>query len=348
MGVFSSGGVGFDLGSANSTIYLENEGVVLREPSCALINTEEEEGGFVAFGREARIMSGRTPKSVELVNPVMNGAVSDTQQAVALINALTDKAIGKKRSLEKSRLVITAAQGLTNVETEALRSVIRQTGAKKAFIARAPIAAALGANLNISEPSGNMIVNLGAGVTDISVISMNGVVAYRSVRGGASEFDRAIVRKVRSRHGLLIGMRTAEDLKIDIGTVIESRLTDTHEVVLRGRDARTGNPATAPVTVKDVREALELPVTEIVEGIREAFENVPPELAGDILEHGIQLTGGGSLLEGIAKRIGDLLSVTVRTGEDPANDAAIGAGMLASDDKLLNRFVSLGSVVPVQ
>lgn len=344
MGVFSSGGVGFDLGSSNVTIYLENEGIVLREPSFMLTSANDP-SDIVAIGRDARQMLGRTPRDVELTMPVMNGAVADVELASAMIQAFCDRAIGRKRALEKARMVVTMPQGLTRVEYDALKKAVRMAGARRAALVRTPIAAALGAGAPINEPKGLMMVAIGGYTTEIAVISLNGIVAARSVRTGAEAFDEAIVRYVRREKGLIIGLRTAEDLKIDIGAAVESRLTEGFEVLLRGRDAQTGKPSTVSITAKDVYEALKRPVDDIVESIREAFENTPPELCADILERGIQLSGGGSKLEGLAKRIGDATRLPVRISDEPQDDAAAGAGMIAADDRLYSRFMQSGCVI---
>ena len=344
MGVFSSGGVGFDLGSSNVTIYLENEGVVLREPSYLLTDAMNPLD-LIAVGREARQMLGRTPRDVDLASPVARGAVADSEQATALIQAFCDRAIGKKRALERSRMVVSMSQGLTRVERRALEGAVRAVGAKRSALVMAPIAAAVGSSLSINEPRGIMQIVLGGETTEIAVLCMNGIAAARSARAGSLAFDEAIARYVRREKGLIIGLRTAEDLKIDIGSAVESRLTDTYEVLLRGRDAHTGKPSTVSVTARDVREALKAPIDALLESIREAFENTPPELAADLIERGIQLSGGGAQLEGLDRRLAELLKLPVKVGEAPQDDVATGAGMIASDDRLFARFAQSGCVL---
>ena len=343
MAVFSSGGVGFDLGSSNVTIYLENEGVVLREPSYILTGADSME--VLAVGRDARQMMGRTPRDVLLTAPVVNGAVTDVQQATSMIQAFGDRAIGRRRALEKTRIVVAMPQGLTRVELDALKMAVRTAGAKRAALVYSPIAAAVGGGVSINEPRGIMEVVIGGGTTEIAVLSMNGVVAARSVRVGANAFDNAIVRHIRREKGLIIGQRTAEDLKIDVGSAVESKMTDNIEVLLRGRDARTGKPATVTVTAADVRKAIQQPIDDLIESIREAFENTPPELAADIIERGIQLSGGGCQLEGLERRIGETIKLPVRRGENPQDDVAAGAGMIAADDRLLHRYAQTGCVI---
>ncbi|MBQ4090524.1 MAG: rod shape-determining protein [Clostridia bacterium] len=344
MAVFSSGGVGFDLGSSNVTIYLENEGVVLREPSYILTSADNNLD-ILAVGREARQLMGRTPRDVSLTAPIVNGAVTDIDQTSAMIQAFGDRAIGRRRALEKTRIVVAMPQNLSRVELDALKAAVRDAGAKRAALVYSPIAAAVGGGISINEPRGIMEVVIGGGSTEIAVISMNGVVAARSVRTGANAFDQAIVRHIRREKGLIIGMRTAEDLKIDVGSAIESKMTENFEVLLRGRDAHTGKPATVSVTAADVRTALQRPIDDLIESIREAFENTPPELAADILERGIQLSGGGCQLDGLERRIGETIKLPVRMGEAPQDDVAAGAGMIASDDRLLHRFAQTGCVI---
>jgi rod shape-determining protein MreB len=217
--------------------------------------------------------------------------------------------------------------------------------ARRAALVVAPVAAAVGAGVSINEPKGLLEIVIGGETTEIAVLSMNGIVASRTVRTGSLSFDEAIARFVRREKGLIIGLRTAEDLKIDIGTAVESRLTDGYEVLLRGRDAHTGKPSTVSVTAKDVREALTGPLDSLVEAVREAFENTPPELAADILERGVQLSGGGAQLEGLDRRLSELLKLPVKASENPQDDVATGAGMIASDDRLFARFAQSGCVV---
>lgn len=346
MAVFSSGGVGFDLGSSNVTIYLENEGVVLREPSYIL--TSADNGlDIMAVGRDARQMLGRTPWEAAIFAPVMSGAVSDIEQTTAMIQAFCERAIGRRRALDKTRMVISMPQNLTRVELEALKQAVRAAGAKRAALVYSPIAAAVGGGVSINEPRGIMEVVIGGGTTEIAVISMNGVAAARSVRTGAGAFDQAIVRYIRREKGLIIGLRTAEDLKIDVGAATGSRMKENFEVLLRGRDAHTGKPATVSVSAADVSKAMQQPIDDLIESIREAFENTPPELAADILERGIQLSGGGCQLEGLERRIGEAIKLPVRMGDEPQDDVAAGAGMIASDDRLMSRFVQTGCVIEI-
>ena len=346
MGVFSSGGVGLDLGSANVTICLENEGIVLREPSYVLTLREDSEE-VLAVGRDARQMLGRTPKDVALLSPVMDGAVGDIELATLLMKALSEKALGKRRALEKNRLVVSMSTGATRVEHAAAQAAVRAAGAKRAALVRASIAAALGAGLSIDEAKGMMIVLIGGSTTEVAVLSMNGVVAARTSRTGSLALDEAIIRYVRREKGLIIGQRTAEDLKIDLGTCMEIPMSELENVTLRGRDARTGRPATAEINALDIQRAILPALDNLLENIREAFENTPAELAEDMLTHGIYLSGGGALLEGLRERLGAMLNVPVSMGENPQDEVALGACIAASDDKIYQKLSATGCLLEV-
>lgn len=346
MGVFSTGGVGLDLGSANVTICLENEGVVLREPSYVL-TLRDDPDEVLGVGRDARQMLGRTPKDVALLSPVMDGAVADVEQATLLMKSLAEKALGKRRALEKNRLVVSMATGATRVEHAAAQSAVRASGAKKAALIRASIAAALGAGLSIEEAKGVMVVLIGGSTTEVAVLSMNGVVAARTTRTGSLALDEAIMRYIRREKGLIIGQRTAEDLKIDLATALEIPMTEVENVTLRGRDARTGKPATAEINALDVQRAILPALDNLLESIREAFENTPAELAEDLLTNGIHLSGGGALLEGLRERLAAILNIPVNISENPQDEVARGACIAASDDKIYQKLQLTGCLLEV-
>lgn len=346
MGVFSTGGVGLDLGSANVTICLENEGVVLREPSYVL-TLRDDPDEVLGVGRDARQMLGRTPKDVALLSPVMDGAVADVEQATLLMKSLAEKALGKRRALEKNRLVVSMATGATRVEHAAAQSAVRANGAKKAALIRASIAAALGAGLSIEEAKGVMVVLIGGSTTEVAVLSMNGVVAARTTRTGSLALDEAIMRYIRREKGLIIGQRTAEDLKIDLATALEIPMTEVENVTLRGRDARTGKPATAEINALDVQRAILPALDNLLESIREAFENTPAELAEDLLTNGIHLSGGGALLEGLRERLAAMMNIPVNISENPQDEVARGACIAASDDKIYQKLQLTGCLLEV-
>ena len=346
MGVFSNGGVGLDLGSANVTICLENEGVVLREPSYVLTLRDNPED-VLGVGRDARQMLGRTPKDVALLSPVMDGAVADVELATLLMKSLAEKALGKRRALEKNRLVVSMSTGATRVEHAAAESAVRASGAKKAALIRGSIAAALGAGLSIEEARGVMVVLIGGSTTEVAVLSMNGVVAARTTRTGSLALDEAIMRYIRREKGLIIGQRTAEDLKIDLATALEIPMTEVENVTLRGRDARTGKPATAEINALDVQRAILPALDNLLESIREAFENTPAELAEDLLTNGIHLSGGGALLEGLRERLAAMLNIPVNISENPQDEVARGACIAASDDKIYQKLQLTGCLLEV-
>ena len=344
MGVFSSGGVGIDLGSANVTICLENEGVVLREPSYVL-TLRDDPDEMLAVGRDARQMLGRTPKDVLLHSPIMDGAVGNIEMTTRMLRALSEKALGKRRALERNRLVVTMSQGCTQVERSALEEAVRTAGAKRALLIRSGIAAALGAGMPIEEPRGSMLVSIGGSTTEVSVFSMNGLVATRCVRTGSLSIDEAIMRYIRREKNLIIGQRTAEDLKVDLGCAVADpkRLTET--ATLRGRDARTGKPGTVEVSAMDIHKAIMPPIENLLECIRDAFENIPAELAEDILSQGIYLSGGGALLEGLKDRLSEMIHMQITMGDNPQDDAAVGACLAASSDRLIQKLIQSGCMI---
>lgn len=346
MGVFSTGGVGIDLGSANVTICLENEGIVLREPSCVL-TLREDVDEILAVGRDARQMMGRTPRDVALVTPVMDGAVGNIELATALIQRLSEKALGKRRALEKNRMVVSMSQGCTRVERVALEEAVRRAGAKRAALVRSSVAAAMGAGVPIEEPRGSMLICIGGSTTEVTIVSMNGVVAARTMRTGSLALDEAIMRYVRREKNLIIGQRTAEDLKIDLGNAVRSPSLIRERAQLRGRSAATGKPAAVEITAADIHNAIAQPLQALVENIRDAFENIPAELAEDILPQGVYLSGGGALLEGIGERLGDMLGLRVTTDENPQDDVALGCCMIAASEQLMQKFEQSGCLIEV-
>ncbi len=346
MGVFSTGGVGIDLGSANVTICLENEGIVLREPSYVL-TLRDDIDEIIAVGRDARQMLGRTPKDCTLLSPVMDGAVGNIELTTALLKRLAEKALGKRRALEKNRLVVSMSQGATRVERAALEEAVRTTGARRAALIRTSVAAALGAGIPIEEPRGSMLILIGGSTTEVCIMSMNGVVAARTMRTGSLALDEAIMRYIRREKKLIIGQRTAEDLKVDLGTAVSNPNLSRDKVALRGRDAISGKPATVEITAEDIHKAIMPPLEMLVENIRDAFENIPPELAEDILPQGIYLSGGGAQLEGLSDRLGEMLKLNVMVHENPQDDVALGACLAASNDRLAQKISLSGCLIEV-
>lgn len=344
MGVFSTGGVGIDLGSANVTICLENEGVVLREPSYVL-TLRDDINEILATGRDARQMLGRTPQDVTLLSPVMDGAVGNIELATALLKSLAERALGKRRAIEKNRLTVSVSQGCTRVELDALQNAVRATGARRAALLRSPVAAALGAGVPVDDARGVMMIVIGGSTTEVSVLSSNGIAAARSTRTGSLSIDEAIMRYIRREKGLIIGQRTAEDLKIDLATCRDVAFIDNEEVSLRGRDARNGKPSTVSVTPRDIQSAILPPLENLIESIREAFENTPADMAEDILQRGVFLSGGGALLDGLPERLSEVLNLPVTIGENPQDDVSVGCCAVAADDRLIQRFAQSGCLI---
>ena len=346
MGVFSTGGVGIDLGSANVTICLENEGIVLREPSYVLTMRDDTDE-ILAVGRDARQMLGRTPKDVALLSPINDGAVGNIELATALLSQLAEKALGKRRALEKNHLAVSMSQGCTRVELAALEEAVRVAGARHAMLVRSSVAAAVGAGVPIEEPKGSLLVCIGGSTTEITIVSMNGVAAARTMRTGSLALDEAIMRYIRREKGLIIGQRTAEDLKIDLGKAVRNPGLIQEKASLRGRDAASGKPSTVDITAMDIFNAIATPLEALVENIRDAFENIPPELAEDILPQGLYLSGGGAQLDGLADRLGEMLSMPVAVHENPQDDVALGLCAIASNDRLAQKFEQSGCLIEI-
>lgn len=344
MGVFSNGGVGIDLGSANVTIALESEGVVLREPSYVLCLRDDTDE-ILAVGRDARQMLGRTPDDVLLLSPVMDGAVGNIDMAAALLRQLADKSLGKRRALEKNRLVVTMSQGCTRVEQTALEDAVRSAGARRSWLVRSAVAAAVGAGVPVEAPRGSLLVSIGGSTTDVTILSMNGIAAARSMRTGSLAMDEAIMRYVRREKGLIIGQRTAEDLKIDLGNALDVPGLHRQTATLRGRDAVSGKPATREISGADIHKAISPSVDALVENIRDAFENIPAELAEDILPQGLYLSGGGAQLDGLSDRLSELLKLHVAMSDAPEDDAALGACAIAADERMAQRFEQSGCAI---
>ena len=345
MSVFSTGAIGVDLGSENTVVALSDEGVVLTEPTAILASTESETD-VIALGKDAKRMEGRTDRETVLLQPISYGAVAHTELAAMCLLGMSEKAAQRRKPFEKTRLCVTHPYGLTQVEKNALAQTVMLSGAKKAVLVPSTIAAALGKDLHIERASGNLVISIGAEITEISVISMLGIVASRTMKTGSRAFDEAIKRYVRREKGLLIGSQTAENLKRDIGSCMpDGKKTDS--LALRGRHVLTGKPTSETITTIDIAKALDEPVRMLVESIADALYNVPAELSGDLLDNGIHLTGAGSLLNGLPERIKAETQLKVFLGENPQNDAALGACRIASDEKMIRALLTAGSAFEV-
>ena len=313
--------VGIDLGTASILVYIRGRGVVLKEPS--VVAFDRDTNKIKAIGEDARLMLGRTPGNIVAVRPLRQGVISDYTVTEKMMKYFIQKAIGR-RSLRKPKIAVCVPSGVTEVEKKAVEDATYQAGAREVVIIEEPIAAAIGAGIDISKPCGNMIVDIGGGTTDIAVISLGGTVVSASVKVAGDDFDEAIVRFMRKKHNLLIGERTAEDIKIKIGSAYKRTEPDFLEV--RGRNLVTGLPRTVKVSSEDTEEALKDTTSQIVEAIHSVLEKTPPELAADIADRGIVLTGGGSLLRGLEDLICSKTGITTMTAEEPMTAVAIGTG----------------------
>lgn len=313
--------IGIDLGTASVLVYIKGKGVVLKEPS--VVAFDRDTNKIKAIGEEARLMLGRTPGNIIAVRPLRQGVISDYTVTEKMLKYFIQKAVGKQR-FRRPRISVCVPSGVTEVEKKAVEDATYQAGAKEVAIIEEPIAAAIGAGIDISRPCGNMIVDIGGGTSDIAVISLGGTVVSTSVKIAGDDFDDAIVRYMRKKHNLLIGERTAEDIKIKIGSAFKRPETISMEV--RGRNLVTGLPKTITVTSDETEEALRETTSQIVEAVHSVLEKTPPELAADIADRGIVLTGGGCLLYGLEELIEDKTGITTMTAEEPMTAVAIGTG----------------------
>ena len=313
--------VGIDLGTANVLVYIKGKGVVLNEPSVVAINKDTNE--ILAVGEEARLMLGRTPANIVAVRPLRDGVISDYDITERMLKYFIKKSCGSSRFF-KPRIMVCVPSGVTEVEKRAVREAATQAGGKSVYLMEEPVAAAIGAGIDIAKPDGVMVIDIGGGTTDIAVISLGGIVASTSVKIAGDKFDEAIIKYMRKEYKLYIGERTAEDLKMSVGTAYPSEVITTREC--RGRDLVTGLPKTIEITSKDMLEALEEPLQTICEAVHGVLEKTPPELAADISNSGIIITGGGALLQGMDKRIEERTGIRVIIAEDPKSCVAVGTG----------------------
>ena len=313
--------IGIDLGTASILVYVKGKGVVLKEPS--VVAYDKDTNKIQAIGEEARLMLGRTPGNIVAVRPLRQGVISDYNVTEKMLKYFIQKAVGKTR-FRKPIISVCVPSGVTEVEKRAVEDATYNAGAKDVKIIEEPIAAAIGAGIDIAKPCGNMIVDIGGGTADIAVISLGGTVVSTSIKIAGDDFDEAIVKYMRKKHNLLIGERTAEEIKIKIGSAYKRPEVLTHDV--RGRNLITGLPKTVTVNSDETVEALKETTTQIVEAVHAVLEKTPPELAADIADRGIVLTGGGGLLYGLEELIEQKTGITTMTAEDPMTAVAIGTG----------------------
>ena len=313
--------IGIDLGTASILVYIRGKGVVLKEPS--VVAFDRDTNKIKAIGEDARLMLGRTPGNIVAVRPLRQGVISDYTVTEKMMKYFINKAVGK-RTLRKPRISVCIPSGATEVEKKAVEDATYQAGAREVAIIEEPVAAAIGAGIDIAKPCGNMIVDIGGGTADIAVISLGGVVVSNSIKVAGDDFDEAIVRFMRKKHNLLIGERTAEEIKINVGTVYKRPENLTMDV--RGRNLVTGLPRTITVSSEETEEALREATLQIVEAVHSVLEKTPPELAADVADRGIVLTGGGSLLRGLEELIEEKTGINTMTAEQPMTCVAIGTG----------------------
>jgi rod shape-determining protein MreB and related proteins len=311
--------IGIDLGTANILVYVKGRGIVIREPSVVAVG---DDNSIVAVGDEAREMIGRTPGHITAIRPMKDGVIADYVITEAMLRYFIKKA---GRSLTKPDVMISVPSGVTSVEKRAVRDAALKAGAREAYLIEEPLAAAIGANVPISGPSGTMIIDIGGGTSEIAVISLGGIVVSRSLRVGGNRFDDAIANYIRKKYNLMVGERTAEEVKITIGTALP--LDRELHMEVRGRDLIAGLPRTIPLTSSEVMEALEQPLQQIVASVRTVLEETPPELSSDIIDKGMVMSGGGSLLRNIDKLLTQVTGVPCHVAENALNCVALGTGL---------------------
>lgn len=334
MGLFSIfvKDMGIDLGTANTLVYIKGQDVVIREPSVVAIETNTRQ--VLAVGEEAKNMIGRTPGSIVAIRPLKDGVIADFEVTQSMLKYFIKKA-SPKRSLFQPRIVVCVPSGVTEVEKRAVEEASIQAGARDAFLIEEPMAAAIGAGLPVQEPRGSLVVDIGGGTTEVAVISLGGIVTSKSIRMGGDDLDDSIINYIKRKYNLMIGERTAEDVKINIGNAFELEKEKT--MLIRGRDLVTGLPKTIEISSKEIHEAMEEPIAAILDALRTTLEKTPPELSADIMEQGIMLTGGGAFLQGLDKLINKETRMPVTIAENPLDCVAIGTGKALESIDLLKR-----------
>ncbi len=334
-GLFSND-LAIDLGTANTLVYLKGKGIVINEPSVVAVQIDSRGGKkILAVGKEAKNMLGRTPGSITAIRPMKDGVIADFEITEAMLRYFIEKA-HNRRTMVKPRIIICVPYGITEVEKRAVRESAESAGAREVFLIEEPMAAAIGAGLPITEPSGNMIVDIGGGTTEVAVISLAGIVYSKSVRVGGDKMDEAIVNYLKRKYNLLIGERTAEQIKINIGTAYPEE--EIRKMYVKGRDLVAGIPKTIEVCSEEIREAIAEPVNTIVEAVRVALEKTPPELAADIVDKGIVLAGGGALIRNLDILLREETGLPITIAEDPLCAVVLGSG------KALDQMDILSSV----
>ena len=323
--------IGIDLGTANTLVYMEGKGIVLREPSVVAKNTQT--GEVIAVGSEAKEMIGRTPGTIVAIRPMKDGVIADYDTTAAMLKYFMEKTVGNS----KPSVMVCVPSGVTEVEKRAVIDAARVAGAREAFVIEEPFAAAIGAGLPVMDPTGSMVVDIGGGTTDVATISLGGIVSSTSIRQAGDKFNNSIINYIHSNFNLLIGERTAEDIKIQIGSASIEKAKDIESMNIRGRDLVTGLPKSVDVDAVDIAKAIQDVVQDIIVAIKETLEQTSPEIAADVIDHGIVLTGGGALLKNLPEVISEATKVPVFIAQDPLDCVAIGTGESLKNIEVVRR-----------
>ncbi|HHY37010.1 MAG TPA: rod shape-determining protein [Firmicutes bacterium] len=334
--------MGIDLGTASVLVYVKGKGIVLKEPTVVAI--ERDTKRMLAVGEAARRMIGRTPGNIVAIRPLHNGVIADYDITEGMLKHFISKVCGRRLFL-RPRIMVCVPSGVTTVEKRAVVEAAMRAGARKTYLIEEPLAAALGAGLDISEPSGNMVVDVGGGTTDIAVMSLGGVVLSQSLRVGGDDLDESIIRYVKRVYNLMIGERTAEEVKINIGTA--DPLGRSESIEIRGRDLVTGLPKNIRITSEETLEAMMEPLASIVDGVKAVLEKTPPELASDIMDRGVMMTGGGALLHGLDRLLARETGLPIHVAEDPVSCVALGTGKALESIESLNHKGNINSIYRV-
>ena len=337
IGFFSSD-MGIDLGTANTLVLVKDKGIIINEPSVVAVQREKYgKQKILAVGHEAKEMVGKTPGDIEAIRPMRDGVIADFDMTEKMIRYFIEKTHHRKSFL-RPRIIISVPYGLTQVERKAVRESALSAGAREVFLIEEPMAAAIGANLPVREPQGNLVVDIGGGTTEIGVVSLGGLVISKSIRTAGDKIDISIVNYIKEKYNLLIGERAGEDIKISVGSAIQ--LPEELSIVVKGRDQISGLLSRVELTSEDVREAMREPLKEIADALKTVLEMMPPDLAGDIVENGIVLTGGGALIRGIDKYLSDIVKLPVFVADEPLLAVATGTGKALEEIKFLQQLVN--------
>ena len=323
-----------DLGTANTLVYVRRRGIVLNEPSVVALNTDT--GKIVAVGVQAKRMIGRTPGNIVAIRPLRDGVIADFDITERMLRYFIQK-VHRRRHLAKPRLVVAVPSGITGVEQSAVKEAGHQAGARRVYIIEEPMAAAIGAGLPVHEPTGNMVVDVGGGTTEVAMISLGGIVTSQSIRVGGDEMDQAIIVFAKKEHSLMLGERTAEEIKMAIGSAYPS--PDEPHAEIRGRDLVSGLPKTIVISAEEVRHAIQGPVSTIADIVKTTLDKCPPELAGDVMDRGIALTGGGALLRGLDERLREETGMPIQLTDNPLESVVLGAGKCVEDFDALQQVL---------